>query len=214
LAQRVETSPRSFLSEISYLDERAAAVDLIEALENTLAGVRYAPVVTWSLADAKKLAVVPPWHWLLLEDTARFRATLDLDGRAEHVESIEAGKLHYAFFGPELRPCDGVLHVERFASDQQRVEGAVRVVGAAPVVKLDGLPPAFFRRQLTSQGSPSVLLTNGRGGMTRMRIDLGRIDSKYDCALAANLHPSVPVDRHVLRKRVRAWVVAMVSSRR
>jgi starch synthase (maltosyl-transferring) len=208
LAERVERSPRTFLTAISYLDERAAAGDLIEALENTLAEVRYAPVVTWSLADAKKVTVVPPRHWLLLEDTTRFRATLELNGRAEHVESVEAGKLHHAFFGPELRPGDGVLRVERFWSEQQRVEGAVRAVGAAPVVKLDGGPAAFFQRQTTSQGSPSVLLTNGRGGMARMRIDLGRIDSKYDCALAANLHAAVPVDRHVFAKRVRAWVVA------
>ena len=41
-----------------------------------------------------------------------------------------------------------------------------------------------------------------------MCVDLGRVKSKYDCALAANLHPEVPVDRHVLVKRVRAWVNA------
>src|SRR5262249_11667190 len=56
--------------------------------------------------------------------------------------------------------------------------------------------------------SPLVLLTNGRGGMARLRVDLGRVDSKYDCLLGANLHPSVPVDRHVFIKRVRVWLNA------
>src|SRR5208282_3298576 len=53
-----------------------------------------------------------------------------------------------------------------------------------------------------------VLLTNGIGGMARLCIDLGRINSKYDCALAANLNPEVPVDRHVFLKRIRVWVNA------
>src|SRR5207244_6027518 len=53
-----------------------------------------------------------------------------------------------------------------------------------------------------------VLLTNGRGAMARLCADLGRVNSKYDCVLAANLHPSLPVDRHVLAKRIRVWVNA------
>ncbi|HEU5397471.1 MAG TPA: amylo-alpha-1,6-glucosidase, partial [Verrucomicrobiae bacterium] len=58
------------------------------------------------------------------------------------------------------------------------------------------------------QSSSLVLMTNGRGGMARIPIDLGRVFSKYDCVLAANLNPSVPVDRHVFIKRLRAWVNA------
>ena len=53
-----------------------------------------------------------------------------------------------------------------------------------------------------------VLLTNGRGGMARICVDLGRVNSKYDCVLAANLHPALPVDRHVFAKRLRVWVNA------
>src|SRR5205809_4805319 len=53
-----------------------------------------------------------------------------------------------------------------------------------------------------------VLLTNGLGGMARLQVNLGEIKSKYDCALAANLHPTVPVDRHVFVKRIRVWAVA------
>jgi starch synthase (maltosyl-transferring) len=53
-----------------------------------------------------------------------------------------------------------------------------------------------------------VLLTNGRGGMARLCVDLGRVTSKYDCLLGANLHPALPVDRHVMAKRVRVWAMA------
>src|SRR5207247_1339174 len=54
----------------------------------------------------------------------------------------------------------------------------------------------------------TVLLTNGRGGMARLGVDLGRIQSKYDCLLGANLHPTLPVDRHIFAKRIRVWVNA------
>ena len=53
-----------------------------------------------------------------------------------------------------------------------------------------------------------MLLTNGRGAMARLRVDFGQIYSKYDCALAANLSPDLPVDGHVFVKRLRIWVNA------
>src|SRR5205823_895202 len=53
-----------------------------------------------------------------------------------------------------------------------------------------------------------ALLTNGIGGMARLQVNLGEIKSKYDCALAANLHPAVPVDRYVFVKRIRVWAMA------
>ncbi|MBN2804466.1 MAG: glycogen debranching enzyme N-terminal domain-containing protein, partial [Deltaproteobacteria bacterium] len=52
-----------------------------------------------------------------------------------------------------------------------------------------------------------VLLTNGRGGMSRFQVDLGRTDSKYDALLAVNANERWPVDREVLCKNIRAWLV-------
>src|SRR6185312_1070715 len=56
--------------------------------------------------------------------------------------------------------------------------------------------------------SDLTLLTNGIGGMARMCVDLGRVNSKYDCVLGANLNSNFPVDRHVFIKRMRFWVNA------
>jgi predicted glycogen debranching enzyme len=44
--------------------------------------------------------------------------------------------------------------------------------------------------------------------MARLCVDVGRVTSKYDCVLGANLHPSLPVDRHIFAKRIRVWVSA------
>src|SRR5208337_3134200 len=70
------------------------------------------------------------------------------------------------------------------------------------------LPATPNSKLRTPNSDALVLLTNGRGGMARVCVDLGRVNSKYDCVLGANLHPSLPVDRHVLVKRLRAWVNA------
>ena len=39
---------------------------------------RFPHVVTWTLLDARRVTLVPPGHWLLVEDSAPFRATLQL----------------------------------------------------------------------------------------------------------------------------------------
>ncbi|MCI0745837.1 MAG: glycogen debranching enzyme N-terminal domain-containing protein, partial [Verrucomicrobia subdivision 3 bacterium] len=176
---------------------------------SSLATHRYAPVVSWTLVDSRRITLVPPAHWLLVQDTAPFRATLETRERALHAESIQAVGGHFAVFGPTLATGDALLRLERYAGERPHVEGIVRVLKAAPDVReLEPMPGVAAARQMTAQGGASVLLTNGRGGMARLRVDLGRIDSKYDCALAANLHPAVPVDRHVFVKRIRAWLVA------
>jgi glycogen debranching enzyme len=91
------------------------------------------------------------------------------------------------------------LDIERHGLTTERVKATVRFLAAAPAIAtvLAKPPPSSL-----------VLLTNGRGGMARLCVDLGNINSKYDCALGANLHPDFPVDRHVLVKRIRVWVCA------
>ena len=85
---------------------------------------------------------------------------------------------------------------------------------ATPPLRKKFPPPFVFwrpnrkRRRSISKPSDLVLLTNGIGGMARLCVDLGRVNSKYDCVLGANLNPDFPVDRHVFVKRIRVWVNA------
>ena len=70
---------------------------------------------------------------------------------------------------------------------------------------------AFDRR--TCLAEPLLTLgTNGRGAMSRARVSWGRLESRYDALLAANLHPDFPVDRQVMLTRCRAWVVHQGTS--
>jgi glycogen debranching enzyme len=88
------------------------------------------------------------------------------------------------------------LILERYAAASQHITAAIRFLSPAP------------SSSSSFSSSDLVLLTNGIGGMARMCVDLGRVNSKYDCVLGANLNPSVPVDRHIFVKRLRAWVNA------
>ncbi len=202
LANLVKLDPRNFLASLSHLDPKQARVDLWAALEKADAEKRFPQVVTWSLLDRKRITLVPPGHWLLLHDDTPFRVTLSLDdgNHPQHLQSIPIQDGHVACFAPRQTPADAELILERYAKEDQRVRAAIRY--------LSPLPATIHSPTRRSYSDELVLLSNGRGGMARMCADLGRITSKYDCVLGANLHPSLPVDRHVFVKRVRVWANA------
>jgi len=266
LAAAVDRSPEQFLALISHLaGPGAQAADANAGFSRQqfaelrrailAASVKgwpeagpesfYPRVVSWQLADLRRITPVPPAHWLLLEDAAPFRARLDChDASApRNVESIPAAGGHVACLPPRQDGVDARLLLERYAPTEQHVEAAVRFLAPGPdlpalrpaAADLEavtptgtygtdgtyGLRPAAadlgavtggFGFASAAAGSlrPTdlALLTNGRGGMARLCLDLGRINSKYDCALGANLHPSLPVDRHILAKRIRVWINA------
>jgi predicted glycogen debranching enzyme len=199
LARRVHEDPRGFLASLHYLDRARSRVDLAGALD--AAAGQFPQVVEWSLIDTRRVTPVPPGHWLLLRDPRQFRATLFCGAAPCHVEAIETRDGWVAGFPPQTSAAtaDAGLAIERHGLTTERVRASVRFLGAAPACAstFTKPPPAAL-----------VLLTNGRGGMARLDVDLGAIQSKYDCALGANLHPEFPVDRHILAKRVRVWVSA------
>jgi predicted glycogen debranching enzyme len=200
LAAVVERSPAGFLGALRCLPARSTLADLEEAL----AKKPFPLVVRWSAADRRRITPIPPDYWLLIEDSAAFRAVLKPGngGFSINVESIKAAGMHIACFPPGQKAGEAQISVERYGETDLHVEATVRFLAASPA--------ALLRHDGASlpDGDDMVLLTNGIGGMARLCVDLGRIRSKYDCALAANLRPEFPVDRHVFVKRIRVWVNA------
>ncbi len=199
LGEWVQRAPAEFLGAATYLDDAAPPANLPAALR--AAAAQFPRVVVWRLPDRRRTTPVPPDHWLLVEDETPFRATLQTEGepRARRAESISAQDRYFAAFPPRSTASDAELTLERFAAADPHVTATLRFLAATPAA------PA---PQTVARDSQVVLLTNGIGGMARLRVDLGAIGSKYDCLLGANLHPRVPVDRHVLAKRARVWVNA------
>lgn len=211
LAELVDHSPEKFLANVASLETVANPEGLIETLLQSPNA--FPRVVSWTLGDEKRITLAPPGHWLLISDTVPFRATLArAGGLPEHRESIEANGRHICAFAPRPIPAtegggpDAALELERFEQNDTNVRAIIRFLLETPIY----LPQRAFSPTAIDHPlhSPIALLTNGIGGMARMCVDLGRIKSKYDCALGANLHPEVPVDRHIFAKRVRAWVNA------
>ncbi len=201
LAAIVAADPRRALGAADQLERDLARRDLLGALQSALGHEAYPRVVVWERSDVRRVVLVPPQHWLLVQDSIPFRATLTRPGsdRVVNAESVPMAGGHVACFLPHVAAGPARLTV------QHCVETAAPVIG-----QLQCLPaePGGRSRGAEALRSGIVLLTNGRGGMARMGVDLGRIASKYDCLLAANLHPRLPVDRHVFAKRVRVWANA------
>ena len=210
LAEQVERSPKNFLSAASEFAARDAKTPLADLLHDAEAQKIFPRAVTWTLIDARRVALVPAGHRLLVEDSAPFRATLEMrnaecgvrnETGAIHVRSIPAGNVHVACFPPFVMGrssfADARLSLDRHVAAAQPISATIRFLAPEPQPSTPN-----------PQTSTLVLLTNGRGGMARLCVDLGRVTSKYDCALGANLHPTVPVDRHVFVKRLRVWANA------
>jgi predicted glycogen debranching enzyme len=210
LAAQIDSSPKHFLAAIATFGAAAPGANLKDIL--TLISSQTAPpsVIVWTLADARRLTPVPAGHWLLVEDSVPFRAALEGPSANAgevwqpwmpvRVQSIPSGDKYVAAFAPPQLAGTAQLTLSRPAATLKRLSATVRFLTAEPIVKL----PA----RAVPAPEDMVLLTNDIGGMARLCVDLGRINSKYDCALGANLNPEVPVDRHVFIKRIRVWVNA------
>jgi predicted glycogen debranching enzyme len=207
LAAQVGRSPANFLtaaSEFAVRNQKSSLAGLLTGAEQQ----EFLPrVIVWTLLDRRRVTPVPPGHWLLVQDSVPFRATLQMRSEecgmrtesrhAVHVQSIAVGNGQIACFAPQDTATDAELVLERCATTSQNISATIRFLAPEP-------QPSTF----SLQPSTLVLLTNGIGGMARMCLDLGRVNSKYDCVLGANLNASVPVDRHIFVKRIRAWVNA------
>lgn len=201
LAARIHLDPRGFLGSLCGLDHTRSRSDLLGSLD--AAKGSFPQVVTWSLIDRRRISCIPPGHWLLIQDTRPFRARIKHPHTEirEETEAIEVRDGYVAFFIPRTpsQSFTAELEIERYGLAIEDITASLRFLAPGPAVSdtLASPPPESL-----------ILLTNGRGGMARLRADLGAIRSKYDCALGANLHPELPVDRHIFAKRIRAWITA------
>ncbi len=190
LAREVARDPAGFLAALL-----AGRTDSFQA------------VVRWTSLDQNRITPVPPAHWLLVCLPHRFRLKLtgDAGRRAVWLTAVRCDEGWVAALPPNQMAGEAELALEMYEDKVVRARGAIRFLGAEPAWSgcLEGIE--HISRVAEQR---TVLLTNGRGGMVRMNLDLGLVRSKYDCVLGANLHAELPVDRHILLKRVRVWANA------
>ncbi len=222
LSNEILKDPLKFLGALGSAALKKEAPGLLEyRADQPIQG--YPPVVLWRLEDARKVTPAPFRHWLVIEHDQPFQWELrpcssgSLEtltagrgpGGVRFGESIWMGENRYwsAIWTGELQPGEWTLALSMLVgSDTEEVRSAKLLICPESWTPSKWDPFSSSRRP--SLEEPKVLLTNQRGGMARLGVAPGHVNSKYDCLLGANLHSEFPVDRHVLVKRARIWVNA------
>jgi starch synthase (maltosyl-transferring) len=167
-------------------------------------------VTTWQWpSDLKREVMVPPGHFLLVRAGHPFRAKImNKDRSMAYKESLPCiDGSFFALFSP--LPPSAVHRCHTLKLSVYTPEGCEHV--DAPLFFLSSAEDAkvkriFNRSELLHQ--PLLLLgTNSRGGMLRANVLWGKLGSRYDALLAANLNPEFPEDRWIMFARCRAWLV-------
>ena len=165
----------------------------------------YPKVIRWTVSNANRVTMVPTGHDLLIEHETPFRAALndtDPDCDSINCQSQRENDRHFVLIDGHCRNETYNMELTFFGDKVSRLTSVIEFLPYEPDVF-----PAYFDSVLANcRQLPMLLLTNGCGAMSRMSAWLGEVQSKYDCVLAANLHSSLPVDRWVMVKRLRAWV--------
>ncbi len=199
----VETGNQNW-AELAWMAENPARF-LARLTEPSKAGT-FVPVIRWTALDQNRVVPVPPEHWLLVVLPDRFRLSVKrADGQSINLHAVPGNNEWFAAIPPGQPFGDAQLQVECYRDKVSHLRGDVRFLKPLPEWN-----HALEDISILSRGARerTVLLTNGRGGMARINLDLGRVQSKYDCVLAANLNGELPVDRHVFVKRLRVWANA------
>ena len=167
-------------------------------------------VVTWKWPrDLRRQVMLPPGYFLMLRADRAFRARL-CNGRhtvaCENSLPEDDGSF-FALFLPPPPPETArayELKLTVFEADGSRHADASVLALAEPTRAR--VKRIFQRPQLLSDNL-TFIDTNGRGGMLRIPVSWGRLTSRYDSLLAANLDTDIPEDRWIMLSHCRAWLV-------
>lgn len=191
-------------------------IDLGHLMENPkqlceeLAG--NAPIVTtwrWPY-DTRRTVLLPPDHILLVEADHGFIAELKGTGDetlAHEKSMIQTNGRFFVLFNPlETPQTHRRLAIKLTVFEPDGIKHST-----SDVLQLSELRNA---RVATTCEAGEVhdhdryaVCTNRHGALAQVRIGWAELRSKYDGLLSANLDPEVPVDRHTMFTRCRAWIV-------
>jgi len=171
-----------------------------------------APIVTtWQWPrDQYRTVLLPPNHFLLVKSTTGFIAELKSgNGKTlAHEKSLfqQSGEA-FALFNPLETPERHeklILKLTQFETDSIRhIESPLMQLCEESNAKVI----TTCRAGEIHDRDRYAVCTNQHGALSQVRIGWAEIRSKYDGLLIANLSEAVPVDRHTMLTRCRAWVV-------
>ncbi|MFH1152323.1 MAG: amylo-alpha-1,6-glucosidase [Pseudomonadota bacterium] len=180
---------------------------------------RESRVIPWHWPmDIRRQVMVPPGHCLMVLADFPFRAELRKQGGNgetlgfEESLPLETGG-YFGLFMPmaslEGKSCR--LHLRVFGPGKTQEQTAPLIFLPNPDRR--SVRTSYTRQEILADPGLKLLGTNGRGGMMRAAAWWGRLDSRYDALIAANLNPHVPENRWIMLSRCRIWAVYQGYSR-
>lgn len=163
--------------------------------------------------DVNREVMVPPSHFLLVEAETHFYATLIFTVKGESItlRTEESLMRENGHFFTVFTPIPTPMTHQKLSLKLSLFYGDKFDHVTAPLYYLTHGENVGFKTVYGRSGIDTkkalLLRTNGRGGMLRAPISWGSLKSRYDALLAANPHPSYPVDRWIMLSRLRGWVV-------
>ncbi|MBE6363842.1 MAG: hypothetical protein E7054_09355 [Lentisphaerae bacterium] len=159
--------------------------------------------------DCRRVVMLPPGDLLLIKSKFAFTADLK-DGKNTLIHAVSlpvsSGEYEFIFFAP---PENTTAFEHSFELDFTAFTGQKTERASAQIVML----PDGSKRNLKltarhhSSARHTVFGANDQGGYAMFSAAPGKLHSKYDAILAANINKDYPVDRHVMFTDFRAWLV-------
>ena len=168
-------------------------------------------VTTWNWPqDTHRTVLLPPKHTLLIKAPHGFIAELKTDdGKtlAHEKSLIQKDGTFFALFRPLETPnAHQTLQLKLTVFDSETIRHS-----ESPILQLSTIENATVLANCPAgevhDRNRYAVCTNRHGALAQVRIGWAELRSKYDALLSANLHLNVPVDRHTLLTRCRAWIV-------
>ena len=158
--------------------------------------------------DSRREVMLPPGHFLLVESPEAFHVKISHQRTTLVTEkSMWSPKgFHWALLSPFLSAAEHLeltLQLSIYATDgHHRVE--------TPLLLLSGEKQAVdltYPRKILDRSSLRTLVTNDLGAASFLPVAWGKLYSRYDAVLSANVDAELPVDRWIMFTRLRGWVV-------
>ncbi len=205
----LEAGGTAYVPQASSLPSPEAFLENPKGVCEELAGGN--PVVTtWQWPrDQHRTVMLPPNHFLLVKAPVGFIAEIkNTEGKTlAHEKSLaQPSGESFVLFQPLETPeehTDLILKLTVFEDEIVKTD--------APIMQLcleeNAKVITTCKAGTIYDKDRYAVCTNEHGALSQVRVAWGDIRSKYDGLLIANLNPDVPVDRHTMFTRCRAWVI-------
>ncbi len=166
--------------------------------------------ISWEYPrDLKRDVMIPPGHALLVSAPRRFRCRL-FEGKhiaARALSIPDSGGRFFVLIPPLPETASAKwlrFEIQAYGAEANAVYQASRLLLLPEEIRHAAVS---FDRAAIYNHNRVFLQANGCGAIIHQRMELEKLESRYDAILLANLSPDYPEDRHIMWRRIRLWLV-------